>query len=252
MCLIFVAFNQHPDYPLIIAANRDEYFNRPTLPLGFWEENPNILAGKDLQAGGTWMGVTQSGYFALLTNYRDPSNIISGAPSRGKLVSDYLLGQFNPASYLQALFSSSSKYNGYNIILGTLDDPWYFSNQENNIVRLGSGIYGLSNAFLDTKWPKTEIGKEDFKHIIKQDDISIEDLFEMMNNKTLADDNELPETGIGYEIEKQLSSMFIEMDGYGTRNTTLLLKHKSGKIEMIERTYLSENDITFDNRFVIA
>ncbi|MEN8248916.1 MAG: NRDE family protein [Bacteroidota bacterium] len=252
MCLIFLAYNQHPEYPLIIAANRDEFLNRPAKPLDYWDDNSNILAGRDKVAGGTWMGITRSGYFALLTNYRDPKNLKSNVPSRGKLVSGYLMGDFNPPSYLKALFASAANYNGYNIILGTLDDPWYFSSGDDRITRLGSGIYGLSNAFLDTKWPKVERGKEKFKQIISQDKISTDALLEMMQDKSLAEDKQLPDTGVGYEIEKQLSAMFIDMEGYGTRSTTILLNHKSGEVEMIERTHSSINQSGTDVKFVLS
>jgi len=249
MCLIFVAFNQHPKYPLIIAANRDEFLDRPAKQIDFWSENSNILAGKDLTAGGTWLGVTKTGYFAMLTNYRDLSNLKANAPSRGKLVLDYLAGELDPRAYLKALNSTASKYNGYNIILGTLDDPWYYSNQNNKIYQLGSGLYGLSNALLDTKWPKVERGKEKFADIISHDVINVESIFSFMNDRTLAEDEQLPDTGIGYEKEKLLSSLYIEMPGYGTRNTTIILKDNEGKVEVIDRAYNRNNNSTSDKEF---
>jgi uncharacterized protein with NRDE domain len=249
MCLIFLSYNHNPDYPFIVAANRDEFYNRPAQPLGLWPEYPNILAGKDLTGGGTWLGVTKSGYFAMLTNYRDMASIKAQAPTRGKLVLDYLAGELDAANYLQALHASAALYNGYNILLGTLDDPWYYSNQSNEIARLGSGNYGLSNALLDTKWPKVENGKENFRQIIEQEALDIDALFAFMNNKTLAPDDQLPDTGIGYEKEKGLSSMFIELPGYGTRNTTLLIKDKHGKVQLIERTYSHKDKSTSEQKF---
>ena len=252
MCLIFLAFNQHPKYPLIIAANRDEFLDRPAKQIDFWPENPKILAGKDLTAGGTWLGVTKTGYFAMLTNFRDMLNIKSNAPSRGKLVLDYLVGELEPSSYLQALNSNASLYNGYNIILGSLDDPWYYSNQNNKIYQLGTGIYGLSNALLDTKWPKVEQGKKQFTEIIKLDDIDLESIFSLMNDKTLAEDEQLPDTGIGYEKEKLLSSLYIDMPGYGTRNTTILLKDNQGNVHVIDRSYNRENNSTSDKEFTFS
>ncbi len=249
MCLIFLSFNQHPDYPLIIAANRDEFYDRPASSLGLWPEHPNVLAGKDLTGGGTWLGVTKSGYFAMLTNYRDMAKIKANAPTRGKLVLDYLAGEFDASNYLQALDASASLYNGYNIILGTLNDPWYFSNQNHKLFRLGTGLYGLSNALLDTKWPKVEIGKETFKGIIEQESLNTEALFSFMYDKTLAPDEKLPDTGIGYEKEKLLSSMFIELPGYGTRNTTVLVKDKNNNVQIVERTYSQLNDSTSELKF---
>ena len=249
MCLIFLSFNQHPDYPLIIAANRDEFYDRPASSIGLWPEYANILAGKDLTGGGTWLGVTKSGYFAMLTNFRDMVNIKANAPTRGKLVLDYLAGEFDASNYLQALDASASLYNGYNIILGTLNDPWYYSNQNHEIFRIGTGLYGLSNALLDTKWPKVEMGKEKFKQIIEQESLDFEAIFSFMYDKTLAPDEKLPDTGIGYEKEKLLSSMFIELPGYGTRNTTLLIKDKDNNVQLIERTYSQPDDSTSELKF---
>ena len=249
MCLIFLSFNQHPDYPLIIAANRDEFYDRPASSIGLWPEYPNILAGKDLTGGGTWFGVTKSGYFAMLTNYRDMANIKANAPTRGKLVLDYLAGEFDASNYLLALDASASLYNGYNIILGTLNDPWYYSNQNHELFRLGTGLYGLSNALLDTKWPKVETGKDKFKQIIEGESLDFEALFSFMYDKTLAPDDKLPDTGIGYEKEKLLSSMFIELPGYGTRNTTLLVRDKDDNVQIIERTYTQPDDSTSELKF---
>jgi len=249
MCLIFLSFNQHPDFPLIIAANRDEFFNRPAKTLGYWPEYPNILAGKDISGGGTWLGVTKSGYFAMLTNYRDLANVKPNAPTRGKLVLDYLTGEFDAAKYLQALDASAAHFNGYNIILGTLNDPWYYSNQNHKLYRLGTGNYGLSNALLDSNWPKVATGKEKFQEIIKQETLDIEALFMLMNNKQLAPDNDLPDTGIGYEKEKLLSAMYIEMPGYGTRNTTILTKDRNGRVQIIERTHAHADNSFSDQKF---
>jgi uncharacterized protein with NRDE domain len=249
MCLIFLSFNQHPDYPLIIAANRDEFYDRPASSMGLWPEYPNILAGKDLTGGGTWLGVTKSGHFAMLTNYRDMANLKANAPTRGKLVLDYLAGEFDPSNYLLAIDASSSLYNGYNIILGTLNDPWYYSNQNHELFRLGTGLYGLSNALMDTKWPKVTVGKAKFKKIIEEETLDIEALFSFMYDKTLAPDNQLPDTGIGYEKEKLLSSMFIELPGYGTRNTTVLVKDKNDNVQIIERTYSHIDDSTSELKF---
>ncbi len=252
MCLIFLSFNQHPDYPLIIAANRDEFYDRPATPIGLWPDYKNVLAGKDLTGGGTWLGVTKSGYFAMLTNYRDMSSIKANAPTRGKLVLDYLAGEFDAATYLKALDASANLYNGYNIILGTLDDPWYYSNQNHELFRLGTGLYGLSNALLDTKWPKVASGKERFKQIIAETALDFEAIFSLMFDKTLAPDDQLPETGIGFEKEKLLSSRFIEMPGYGTRNTTVLVKDKHNNVQVVERTYTSADASTSEVKFDFA
>ena len=240
MCLIFLSYNQHPKYSFIAVANRDEFFERPAKQLDSWKEHPDIIAGKDLQEGGTWLGVSKTGHFSMLTNYRDMHNIKANAPSRGKLVLDYLISKINPADYLEALFSSASMYNGYNILLGTFNDPWYYSNQNDKIVQLGTGSYGLSNALLDTGWAKVNQGKKAFNRILEDEQLDTEALFSMMQSETLAQDDELPDTGIGYEKEKLLSSMFIKMPGYGTRNTTLILKDREQNVSIEERTFDSE------------
>lgn len=251
MCLIFLSYNQHPKYPFIALANRDEFYERPAQPIHQWSEHPEVIAGKDVSAGGTWLGVTTTGHFAMLTNYRDMANIKSNAPTRGKLVSDFLIGKLDPSSYLQALNTSGASYNGYNIFLGSFTDPWYFSNQSNKIYRLGSGSYGLSNALIDTKWPKLDEGKEKFISILEGESFDNEDLFSIMLDKKPAQDDSLPDTGIGYEIEKKLSSRFILMDGYGTRNTTLVKVDTHGNGQIIERTFdtqgsrASEKEIKF-------
>jgi len=249
MCLIFLSYNQHPKYPLIIAANRDEFLDRPALPMDYWPENPNILAGQDLTGGGTWLGVTTSGYFSMLTNYRDMANIKTNAPTRGKLVLDYLKGEFDPATYLQALDASGGQYNGYNILLGTMHNPWYYSNQNHKFYQLGSGLYGLSNALLDSNWPKVDRGKTAFRELVESNNVNSESLFELMINKELADDDQLPDTGIGIEKEKLLSSMFIDMQGYGTRNTTILIMDRNNTVEITERTYSKADGTSSDQKF---
>lgn len=251
MCLIFLSFNQHPKYPFIALANRDEFYNRPAEQIHHWTDHPEIIAGKDVSGGGSWLGVNTSGHFAMLTNYRDMANIKANAPTRGKLVSDFLVSKLDPSKYLEALNTNAASYNGYNILLGTFSDPWYYSNQSNKIYRLGTGSYGVSNALLDTKWPKLVEGKEKFNSILSNESFDAEDLFGLMLDKKLADDDSLPDTGIGYEIEKKLSSRFILMDGYGTRNTTLLKVDSNGNGQLTERTFnrkgenVAEKEIKF-------
>ena len=237
MCLIFLSYKQNKDYPLIVLANRDEFYKRPTQPAHYWEENPNILAGKDLEGGGTWMGITKNGYMSMLTNYRDIANIIPNAPTRGKLVSDYLKGEFSPKDYLLALSKTGSKFNGYSLITGSFNDPWYYSNYGNKVAQLGTGLYGLSNALLDSKWPKIEAGKAALVPLITKDKIYKEELFSSMTNPELASDEQLPNTGLPLEKERAISSMFIDIEGYGTRCTTLIMVDKNGKVDFTERQY---------------
>ena len=160
MCLLIFAHQLSADYPLMVAANRDEFYARPTAPAAFWPEYPGLLAGRDLEQGGTWMGVTREGRFAAVTNYRDPDVAMPAPRSRGELPLDYLAGSTTPASYLAELAKRGGEYAGFNLLVGDRDSLWYFANSGGQAPRaLSPGLYGLSNARLDTPWPKVERGK---------------------------------------------------------------------------------------------
>jgi len=236
MCLIFLSYQQNPRYPLIILANRDEFYGRPTEQAAFWSGN-NVLAGKDLVAGGTWLGITKRGSMAMITNYRDLANLNPNAPTRGKLVSDFLRGDLDAKRYLVGLDSSADFYNGYNIILGSLNDPWYYSNYQKKIYQLGSGLYGLSNELLDSPWPKVSKGKSALADLFMADGLNVNQLFEQMLNREEAPVDNLPDTGIGLTKEKALSPMFIKTKDYGTRCSTLITLDNTGKLYFEERTY---------------
>jgi uncharacterized protein with NRDE domain len=237
MCLIFISIKSHPTYKLVIAANRDEFYNRKTAPAAYWEDHPEILGGRDLEAFGTWLGMTRHGKISMITNYRDPKNIDPHAPSRGKLVSDYLLNDISPDQYLIDLEPEAKKYNGFNLITGTTDELWYFSNYRKGIERLDSGLYGLSNRLLDTPWPKVERGKVKMNSILQSKKIEPDHLFELLYDVETATDDELPDTGIGLERERALSSMFIKSTGYGTRCSTVILVDHENNVSFSERVY---------------
>ena len=180
MCLILFAYKVHPSYPLVLAANRDEFYDRPTQSADFWPDHPQLLAGIDLQEKGTWLGVTKEGKFAAITNYRDPASWKTAAPSRGKLVRDYLVGDLNPENYLKEISAHARDYNGFNLLLGDRENLWVFSNQ-GDAKKLQPGIYGLSNHLLDTPWPKVQRGKQLLKKALaKKGDALEEALFEML------------------------------------------------------------------------
>jgi uncharacterized protein with NRDE domain len=242
MCLIIFAYNQHPDYRLILAANRDEFYKRPTRPAAFWPSTPEMLAGKDLQAGGTWMGITRNGRFAALTNYRDPKNIIPQAESRGMLVTDFLTGQSNPKNYLGKIDGSSRSYNGFNLLTGDTSELYHYSNQEGVVRKLPPGIYGVSNHLLDTPWPKVSLCKSKLAHLIKYSgSLDNEPLFSILADLTVADDSQLPDTGVGREWERILAPAFIISDVYGTRSSTILLWKNNHEVYFEERTYDPKN-----------
>src|SRR5215216_7502929 len=195
MCLIFLSLEDHPDYKLIVVANRDEFYNRKTQAAAFWDDHPEILGGRDLAAGGTWLGMSANGKISMITNYRDPKNINPNAPSRGHLVSDYLDGNDTPEKYLGKLEPQAKRYNGFNLITGTTDELWYFSNYREGIEKLDPGLHGLSNHLLDVPWPKVQKGREKMREIVGQPFTS-SDLFGLLYNDEVAKDALLPDTGI--------------------------------------------------------
>lgn len=238
MCLIFIGLKQHPVYKLIIAANRDEFYNRKTAAAGYWQEYPNILGGRDLEAGGTWLGVNKkNGRISMITNYRDPKNINPKAPSRGQLVTDYLLQTISATEYLKHVIPVAKNYNGFNLIVGNLDELSYFSNYGNGVRDLSEGLFGLSNHLLETPWPKVLRGKEKMKTIMRDPDTTPAKLFEALYDDAMANDDDLPDTGVGLERERALSSMFIKSPGYGTRCSTVILVDQANKVSFHERVY---------------
>lgn len=237
MCLIFFALNQHPTYKLIVAANRDEFYARKTAPVSFWEDHPTIIGGRDLEASGTWMAMNKNGRFSLVTNYRDPASINPNAPSRGQLVSNYLIDVKSPSEYLETIEPNAKQYNGFNLLVGSPDELWYLSNYTAGIQKLQTGIYGLSNHLLDTPWPKVKRGKRKFRELISADLLEPEMLFNFLRDERIANDNQLPNTGVGIERERALSAMFIKMKGYGTRCSTVVLVDKKNCVSYSERIY---------------
>lgn len=237
MCLIFLSVQDHPQYKLIVAANRDEFYKRKTAPAGYWHDHPEILGGRDLEAHGTWMAMNKNGRIAMVTNYRDIKNIKATAPSRGALVTDYLLEAGTPERYLNQLAPGSAVYNGFNLIVGSAEELWYHSNYKEGIYKLSPGLHGLSNHLLDTPWPKVERGLEKMKEILEQKQISSDQLFEVLFDDVIASDDKLPDTGVGLARERALSSMFIKSPGYGTRCSTVVLIDKLNHVQFSERVY---------------
>lgn len=238
MCLINFQFQEHPNYKLIVAANRDEFYNRPTAPAHFWEDKPTILAGRDLLQMGTWLGITKQGRFAALTNYRDPAHMTNDKTSRGEIISNYLIGDVSPKDYLTSLNVKKEDYNGFNLIIGTPDHLLYYNNIEGDVVDIHTGTHGLSNHFLNTPWPKVTNGKKMLhNYVMKQEVVQPNELFDILSNVETAEDSHLPNTGIDIELERQLSPLFIKTAEYGTRCSTVLLVDKDNNVTFVERTY---------------
>jgi uncharacterized protein with NRDE domain len=237
MCLLAFNWNDHPDYKLILVANRDEFFERPSQQLHQWESG--IVAGKDLRAGGTWLGMHPSGRFAALTNYRDLKNLQKYEKSRGDLVKNYLEGQQNPLEYLKEIETEMQEYDGFNLLIGDQKNLYYLSNKsDNGIQKLAPGIYGLSNALLETPWRKLVKAKENLKSHISKGDFQMDSLMKGQHSRETEAPERLPDTGATPEQEILLSAQFINVgDYYGTVNGTVLLWDNSGKVRMKERVF---------------
>ncbi|WP_335338485.1 NRDE family protein [Paenibacillus naphthalenovorans] len=250
LCLILFAYHAHETYKLIVAANRDEFYDRPTSPVHYWEDHPHILAGRDLSKMGTWMGVTTAGRFAALTNYRDPKEVLEGKRSRGELVAGFLKDRQDPESYMLEAAKKRDRYLGYNLLAGDADELYYYSNIENKVKKVGPGIYGLSNHLLNTDWPKVRRGKEGLAEIINggRGDMA-ERILALLRQDDPVSDDLLPDTGISLEWERLLSPVFIQSEHYGTRSSTVLLMTDK-EIYVKERVYSTEG--TNDRQYTIT
>jgi uncharacterized protein with NRDE domain len=238
VCLILLAYDVHPEYRLVLAANRDEFYDRPTRPMAFWEDHPDILAGRDLKGGGTWLGITRSGRFAAITNYREPGGPKPGAPSRGNLVSGFLSGNAPCLAYLEAVLAVGHTYSGFNLIVGDDSGLYYYSNRRPGIHRLDPGWYGLSNHLLNTPWPKVEKGLALLKKaVLDAASVNMDPIFHLLKNREVPPDDRLPDTGVGMEWERILSPVFIQSPGYGTRSSSIMLVGRNGSIHAAEQTY---------------
>lgn len=251
MCLISFAYKIHPHYPLVLLANRDEFYKRPTRKAQFWIEEgfPDILAGKDLSAGGTWMGINKNRKWAALTNYRDLNKLKSNPPSRGDLVLNFLKSELTAQEYLESIKEKAPMYDGFNLLAGDNNGIFHFSNETNKITCIKPGVHGLSNALLNTPWPKQETANSELARSIQEDNLNRETLFSILTDEQKADDSRLPETGLSKEIEKAVSSIFITTDEYGTRCSTLLFIDNEGNVEFIERRYTPGSNDIKEERF---
>ena len=233
MCLILIAWKTHPDYPLVVAANRDEFYSRPSALAASWKEAPHVFGGRDLEAGGTWLGITSTKRFAAVTNFRDPAQAL-GSRSRGKLTEDFLLSTETPENYVNTI--DGALFSGFNLFAGDTKNLYYTSNRGGQTKKLPPGIYGISNHLLDTPWPKLSLAKERFIEALNT--IPEEaPFFTLLADSTTAPDEQLPSTGVALDWERKLSAVFIHSPGYGTRASTLLLCGSNGSATFIERSF---------------
>ncbi|MCP4746301.1 MAG: NRDE family protein [Desulfobacteraceae bacterium] len=245
MCLILFSYNRHPLYRLILAANRDEFYERKAARLDYWPDMPNILAGRDLKAAGTWLGIDRQGRWAAVTNYRDPGHVVANALSRGNLVVNYLSSNLAPDTFLYDLKSNCRRYNGFNLLAGGCESLAWFSNRADQIRILQPGLYGLSNRLLDDPWPKVLTGKKGLKQAIASgNEICASQLLPILTNDTQVEKRHLPDTGIGIELEKILSPLFITSKYYGTRCSSVLTITYSNEVEFTEYTWHYDGQTT--------
>jgi uncharacterized protein with NRDE domain len=251
MCLIAVAWRARADLPLVVAANRDEWRDRPAEPARWWADQPKLLAGRDLQAGGTWMGVTRGGRFAAVTNFRDPSDRRTTARSRGGLVTEYLLGSMDPGAWLADLMRRSGEYNGFNLILGDGESLWYYGSREGLARPIPPGVHGLSNHLLDEPWPKVVRARLAMEAALKDAD-PVPRLFDALSDSQGAPDAALPSTGVGLAWERRLASPLITGEEYGTRASTVVTMSAEGETYFEERTRAADGSVTHAAQFTVS
>jgi len=247
MCLIVVAYKVHPDLPLIVVANRDEFYARPTRSAHFWADYPDVFAGRDLESShfnqqGTWMGINKAGRFAAVTNFREMEggemdfNEASAKRSRGELTAHFLQSNIPAMEYLETIGQQSDNYKGFNLLLWENDELFYASNRIGETQTLKPGVYGLSNGVLDSPWPKVINAKQQLASQLQRT-FSAETLLSILADRNQAADHALPDTGIDIESERLLSSCFIHSEHYGTRASTVLLAHKNREMIFLEQNW---------------
>ena len=246
MCLLVFAWMNHPRYRLVVAANRDEFHDRPAAPLGWWTGNDRMLAGRDLRAGGTWFGVTRSGRFGAVTNFRGiEAPPVADAPSRGGLVPDYLAGDGTPGGFLEKLNGAATAFAGFNLLAGDRESLHYLSNRDSaSPRRLEPGTYGLSNHALDTPWPRLVRARERFDDALAADHPGVGELFELLADREPATGATMPGSGLPPDLERAMSAPFVLHERYGTRCSTVLLAGHDGRTVAAERRFDAAGNLT--------
>ena len=253
MCIAALVWHPDAETPLLLAANRDEFFARPTEPMHWWPDS-HVLAGRDLKANGAWLGITRQGRFALVTNIRNPALRREGAPSRGDIVKHFLESAVPPSTFVAALAAIAPDYEGFNLLCGQASaasrELWFLNSAEGSGKRLDQGLYGLSNASLDTVWPKLTRIKQGLRHALAEREIKAQDarLLRLLRNATPTSEQQLPDTGAPHEWERALGSIFINRDGYGTRASTVL-RVSDGHANATEINYAPDASISQRNDF---
>lgn len=244
MCLVAFSWRVHPHYPLLISANRDEFFDRPTQFLHRWDSG--ITAGKDLRGGGTWMGFHPNGNWALLTNFRDFHRPRKGEISRGKLVENFLLGSMPPDGYLKVISKEKDRYEGFNLLVSDGKKLFYFSNYGKEVVEIPPGIHGLSNGLFNEPWPKVTLAKKQLAELDRANEKSLLDILKSPETYPL---ELLPKTGASAQMEIELSAQMIRLaPNYGTVSATAVIQNQTGITQITERTYHWNPEIYSDQK----
>ena len=250
MCLISIQLRQHAVYKLVLVANRDEQYDRPALPAHFWPDHPDLLAGKDLSARGTWLGITKQGRIAAVTNsYLITTQESDQKLSRGNLVMDYLTGNIGPEGYLEQIRQQRTDYNGFNLLIGSSDSLHHYNNILDEISIIQTGSHAVSNATLDTPWPKVTLTKAAMAELASSSELDEEAIFRIMADRTPPSDDQLPDLPLPLPILRAVSANFIRTERYGTRSTTLILIDHSDQVTFVERSYLPDgtsSDVRFN------
>jgi uncharacterized protein with NRDE domain len=250
VCLIVLSFGQHVDYPLIIAANRDEFHARPTQNARWWPDKPDIVGGRDLQAGGTWLALQKRGRFATVTNFRDAQAPSPKHRSRGHLVTGFLEGNSSPRDYLEEI--DENAYAGFNLIVGTASEVAYLSNREEGTRELSPGTYGLSNALLDGPWHKVESSRQKLAAMLDADSVNETSLIRLMNDRKKAPVADVETGRLDFTRAHAITAPFIVMPDYGTRCTTVVLADRNGNWHFTERRFSATGDTSGESRFTFA
>lgn len=247
MCLIVFAWQSHPEYKLVLAANRDEFHNRPSQPLHWWPDEPDVLAGRDLQAGGSWLATHRRGRFVTVTNYREQQTPGRKLSSRGELVTDFVSSNRSAADYADAI--TGNKYAGFNFLATDDDELWYVSNRGDKPTRLSAGVYGLANASIDTPWPKTVSSRTKLRALIESNTVNETTLMQVMADRTMSSVADVDAGHLPFELRRALTAPFIVSPDYGTRCSTTVLWSHTGKVSLSERRFDREGKLHGESRF---
>jgi len=249
MCLIVFAWRKHAEFPLVLAANRDEFHARPTDPMGWWADVPSLLAGRDRRAGGTWLGISRHGRLSTVTNYRENVSAV-GELSRGEIVTGFAATREPPAAFLDGI--DGDRYAGFSALACDAGELAYRSNRGDETRRLEPGIYGLGNASLDTPWPKVARSRRGLTALLSDSRVTADALFELMADRAPADDDEATAADLPFELGRELSAPFVVTPDYGTRCTTAVVCRADGHVEAAERRFDADGNATGESRFVFV